>query len=284
MKKTAVLLILLISSACVRTQGFLDRRLNGENPYVEAPFYARYLGPDSLLDRQITQQLAALKENPRSAVAHNDLGSLLTLKGFPKDAKLEFVRAINADPEFHPAWYNLALIREASGDFAGAMSALGKTLDLKPGHPAAHFQLGLLLEKRGRDDAAVEHYARAIKINHAMLDPRVNPRVVDTKLLDRALLLNYPVEHARRAIRFQSTPAGYVQPDTAQKPPEETPTSVSPQAPAEDIVTPSAPVTDPATQTPPPNNPPRRRANPQTPDPTPPNPPNPQQGAPESEP
>lgn len=276
MKKLAVLLILVISSACVRTQGFLDRKLNGDNPYEETPFYARYLHPDNSLDREIIQQLNILQANPRSAVAHNELGSLLTLKGFPKDSELEFVRAINGDPDFHPAWYNLALIRESRGDNAGAMSALHKTLDLKPGHPAAHFQLGLLLEKRGRDEAAVEHYARAIKINHAMLDPRVNPRVVDTKLLDRALLWNYPTEHARRAVRFQSAPSGYVQ-ATAQKPSVETPAGVSPQAPAEDIVTPTAPVTDPATQTSPPSTPPARRSrNPQTPDPTPPNPPNPQ--------
>lgn len=273
MKKLAVLLILVICSACVRTQGFLDRKLNGDNPYEETPFYARYLSPESSLDREIAQQLNILKANPRSAVAHNEMGSLLTLKGFPKDAEVEFIRAISGDPKFHPAWYNLALIRESGGDMAGAMSALRKTLDLKPGHPAAHFQLGLLLERRGRDEAAVEHYARAIKINHVMLDPRVNPRVVDTKLLDRALLRNYPTEHARRAIRFQSTPSEYVPPDAAQKPSDETPAAVSPQAPAKDIVTPSAPVTDPATQTPPPSTPPKRRsANPQTPDPTPPNP------------
>ena len=279
MKKLAVILVLVICSACVRTQGFLDRKFNGENPYKEElPFYGRYLNPDSSLDREIAQQLEILKADPRSAAAHNELGSLLTLKGFPRDAEVEFIRAVDGDPEFHPAWYNLALIRESGGDMAGAMSALRKTLDLKPGHPAAHFQLGLLLEKRGRDEAAVEHFARAIKINHAMLDPRVNPRVVDTKLLDRALLRNYPTEHARRAIRFQSAPSGYVPPNSAQKPAQETPAAVSPQAPAADIVTPSAPVTDPATQStaPPPTV--RRSRNPQTPDPTPapPPPPNPQ--------
>ena len=270
MKKLTVLLILIISSACVRTQGFLDRKLNGDNPYQETPFYGKYLNSESALDREIAEQINILRGNPRSASAHNQLGALLTLKGFPKDAEVEFIRAIHGDPEFHPAWYNLALIRESGGDMAGAMSALRKTLDLKPGHPAAHFQLGLLLERRGRDDAAVEHYARAIKINHAMLDPRVNPRVVNTRLLDRALLRNYPTEHARRGIRFQSTPAGYVPPDAPQKPAAETPAAVSPQAAAEDIVTPSAPVTDPATQATPPPAPRRRSSNPQTPDPPPP--------------
>src|SRR3954462_1001951 len=40
---------------------------------------------------------------------------------------------------------------------------------------------------------------------------RVNPRILDSKLIDLALLKAYPKEHARESMSFQATPPGYVQ-------------------------------------------------------------------------
>lgn len=246
MKKSTLRLALvpLLIGGCTMIDARVDRLLHGENPYEKTPFYARYLTTSSTLDRSIAEHVEALRKDPDNAPLHNSLGTLLLEKGFPKDAEREFRRAIAADPAIFPAWYNLGLVRESQGDWSGAASAFRQTIELRPGHPAAHFQLGLLFEKRGKTEAAIEHYARAYSINRALLDVRVNPRILDSKLTHRALLRTYEEQHAEASIRFQPTPTGLpARPAT----PEEG-TAPSPEAPPANIVTPVPPATDPSQQ------------------------------------
>lgn len=206
--KNALLLALLafFATGCLTIQDRLDRARFGDNPYLETPFYARYLGTGSQLDRDIQAYLGALREDPENPVFHNELGRLLVLKGFPNDAEREFRRAIASDGDFYPAWYNLGLLRASRGHYSGALRALERTLDRKPGHAAALFQKGLILERQGRTDDAVDAYAKAFQINFDLLEPRVNPQIIDSTLIDRALLQVYPEEHRRRALQLQPTP------------------------------------------------------------------------------
>ena len=219
-----------------------------KNPYGKRMFYEKYLVPGDPLDTRIEQTLDAVRADPGSANLHNELGQLLRQKGFPKDAEREFERAVDADSHFYPAWYNLGLVREGRGNYAGARFAFSRTLHNKPGHAAALFQMGLIEEERHNTEAAVAYYAKAFAINHALLDVRVNPRILDSKLIDIALIRLYPNEHAREALRFQDTPPGYVSPN-------QQPEAASPQPSGEQIVTPAAPVTSPAAQPAPPKPP-----------------------------
>ncbi len=238
MKEIVVAALAAIALAgCSTVRGIYD-----PNPYNRPLFYEKYLTKTDLVDARISQTIVALRDNPTSATLHNDLGQLLRVKGLPKDAEVEFERAINADSRFYPAWYNLGLLRQARGNHAGARFAFGRTIRHKPGHAEALFQMGLIEEQRHNTDAAIDLYAKAFSINRALLDVRVNPRLVDTKLTHRALLKLYPTEHARQSMDFQGTPQGY-----APAPPE----APSPQPTAPEIVTPSAPVTDPSQQPPP---------------------------------
>jgi tetratricopeptide (TPR) repeat protein len=235
MKRLFVLLAAITIAACSVNR-------NG-NPYEKEPFYAQFLNTGSTLDSRIQEKLTGLRAEPGSAVLHNDLGALLVQKQFPKDAEREFERAINADSDFYPAWYNLGLVRASQGNHIGARRAFHRTVRLRKGHGPALFQLGLMAEKAGDFDNAVEYYAKAFKHNRELLDVKHNPRLVDTKLIGLALLRNYPHEKARVSSTFATTPAGYVQPTETREAP-------SKQAAPQDIITPSAPATDPATQTP----------------------------------
>lgn len=213
-----------------------------KNPY-ENPFYAKYLNTGSALDTQISRTLEQLRQNPGSAELHNNLGALLVDKGFPKDAEREFERAVDANGKYYPAWYNLGLVRASHGEDLGARHAFNKTVDLKPGHAAALFQLGLVEEKRHHTDRAVKLYAKAYSINPALLEVKVNPRIMDSKLTHLALLEMYPTQYSRRTMQFQTTgiPSAAAQPNAPQP-------AASPQPAGKNIVTPSAPVTDPAVQ------------------------------------
>ena len=209
-----------------------------QDPYAH-PFYQRYLNTGAPVDAQITSTMAALQASPRSATLHNRLGQLLLQKGFPKDAEREFERAVDADKHFYPAWYNLGLVRMSRGELAGSHYAFSRTVHYKPGHSAALFQLGLMEEQRNHQRAAIDYYAKAFLINHSLLDVRVNPRILDSKLIDLALLKAYPTEHARKSMSFQPAPPGYIQ-EGLEAP--------SLQPSAQQIVTPSMPLTDPSQQ------------------------------------
>jgi tetratricopeptide (TPR) repeat protein len=214
MMKRLLLIAATLALAACTTTGHHD-----QNPY-DHPFYQRYLNTGSPLDAQITSTMTALQASPRSAALHNTLGQLLLQKGFPKDAETEFERSVDSDERFYPAWYNLGLVRMSRGNLIGAHFAFARTVHYKPGHSAALFQLGLMEEKRNHQSAAIDYYAKAFLINHSLLDVRVNPRILDSKLVDIALLKAYPNEHARESMSFQPAPPGYVQEGLeAPKPP-----------------------------------------------------------------
>lgn len=230
--------LLVLAVAAFTLAGCAVMHKNEQNPYEKPPFYSRYLNPANPLDQQIQRTVDALRANPRSAPLHNELGSLLAQKGFPKDAEREFERAVDADRRFYPAWYNLGLMRAARGNYAGAGVAFHRTIHYKPGHAAALFQLGLLEERRENSRRAVHYYAKAFQINRGLLDVRVNPRILDSKLVHLALIEAYPNEHTRQSLQFQPTPADYRQPEELREAP-------SPPPPAQKI-SPAPP-----TQTPP---------------------------------
>ncbi|HUJ12204.1 MAG TPA: tetratricopeptide repeat protein [Thermoanaerobaculia bacterium] len=241
--------VLVVLAAALTLAGCASLRHKNSNPYAHRLFIEQFLDRRNPLDAQIEDTIVALRENPNSAPLHNQLGQLLREKGFPKDSEVEFERAVNADPTLYSAWYNLGLVRQARGDWTGARFAYERTLHYRKGHSAALFQMGLIEEKRGNTEKALDDYAKAFSINHDLLDVRVNPRILDSKLIDVALVKGYPIEHARESTEFEPTPGDYVQ---SNLPPQPAP---SPQAPASQIVPPAAPVTSPAQQTPPPKPP-----------------------------
>ncbi len=213
---------------------------NEKNPYEGRIFYTKYLNPQgNALDARIQRDLDQLRANPEAASVHNDLGAALVEKGFPKDAAVEFERAVSSDRAFYPAWYNLGLVRESLGDLGGARVAYLRTVHYKPGHASALFQLGLISEKSGNAASAINYYSKAFLINHHLLDVRVNPRILDSRLVDVAFIKAYPDLHARESMRFEAAPAGYVEtPYPAPNAPTDSTKVQSPAPPAPATPTP----------------------------------------------
>jgi tetratricopeptide (TPR) repeat protein len=235
MKRLLIIAVAALSTAACA--GIRDLRTD-DAPY-DNPFYAKYLNTGSMLDAQISQTLAGLRENPNSPELHNQLGALLVDKGFPQDAEREFESAVNANRKFFPAWYNLGLVRAANGDKIGARRAFRRTVSLKPGHAPALFQLGLVEEKNHHSDRAIRLYAKAYAINPALLRVDVNPRILDSKLTHLALIRMYPAGHSKQTMQFQGIPSYGV--SSAPATPSPAP---SPQPAPKDIVTPAAPATE----------------------------------------
>ena len=155
------------------------------------PFYRSYLVNGDALDDRIRDQEKRVEADPNSAALRNDFGNLLAARRFPGDARKQYAMAMKLDKRNFLAAYNLGLLEETEGNAGSAISAYRESIKRKPGFPPSHFRIGRLYERSGSTDQAIEHYAKALRIDASMRDPRRNPLVADTRLLDRVSLTNY---------------------------------------------------------------------------------------------
>lgn len=195
MKRFRVAMIALAAAGMVGCALFhAKRETSGE------PFYRKYLIAGNPLDDRIVEQERLVEEQPDSADLRNDFGNLLAERRFVEDAEMQYLKAIELDRSHYLAPYNLGLLLETEGKRSRAIGAHRKSISRKPGFPPSHFHLGRLYEQRGWDGLAVKEYAKALRLDPQMRDPRSNPLVVDTRLLDRVSLVNYSRDLASAAM------------------------------------------------------------------------------------
>lgn len=157
-----------------------------------AAFYEIYLSNADALDREIEDLTAKVRDHPSDAGLRNDLGNLLARRGFAKEAADQYQKAAKLDPTFYLADYNEGLLWEKEGKDSSAIKAYERSIKRKPGFPLSRFHLGFLLEKAGRTEDAVREYAKALRIDPSLRWPSRNPLAVQTRLLYRASIVNYP--------------------------------------------------------------------------------------------
>lgn len=195
MKRSSIATIVLATAATVGC-GLLHARREKS----EEPFYRKYLVAGNTLDDRIVEQERLVAAQPDSADLRNDFGNLLAERRFIEEAQAQYEMALELDRSHYLAAYNLGLLWESAGKTGRAIGAYRKSISRKPGFPASHFHLGRLYEQRGWDGLAVKEYAKALRLDPQMRDPRSNALVVDTRLLDRVSLENYPRDIAIAAM------------------------------------------------------------------------------------
>ncbi len=106
----------------------------------------------------------ALKVNPGSCLAHNNLGGLLLEEGNTLEAAGHFAAAIRSNPDDAAAYNNMgkALLKQgkagpAAGYYEGALA-------LKPRSVEAHKGIGLALKMQGKLQDAARHYEEALRL------------------------------------------------------------------------------------------------------------------------
>jgi len=144
--------------------------------------------PPYNLDRAIEVQNQLVVERPEDPAVWNDLGNLLTLKKHYDKAEVSYRKAIELDPEPGSPHFNLALLLERRGEHRAALKELEIVVETMPEHAWAHYQIGTIYERWGLDGRAVRSYARAFRIDPSLADARINPHVLDNRLMERAML------------------------------------------------------------------------------------------------
>jgi tetratricopeptide (TPR) repeat protein len=110
--------------------------------------------------------LAAVHAHARSeeAIKRNNFGADLLKQGRVDEAIVELERAIEADPSYAAAYFNLGYAYERRDRIDDAITQYKKAIQLDPGNVLGFNNLGVLYDKKSLYDEAIASYEQALKI------------------------------------------------------------------------------------------------------------------------
>ncbi len=108
----------------------------------------------------LVSAVEALDTEPREARFHQLRGDLRLAQKRPRDAIVNYDRAIELDTEFFHSYLQRGLARGEIGDEAGARADLERSIELLP-TAVAHEKLGDLAAKSGNTTLAMHHFREA---------------------------------------------------------------------------------------------------------------------------
>ena len=124
----------------------------------------------------------AIEQNPRSWLAHYNLGVLFWLRGDVSAAQRQYHRALEVNPRYASGWANLGNIATRRGEYDRALSLYDKALAIDAQSPMALYNKAKELVRRGDRDGAVSLYRRALEAEPTMAPAHNNLGLL---LLDR---------------------------------------------------------------------------------------------------
>lgn len=116
----------------------------------------------------------ALARDPTDAAAWNGKGICEQMRGALGEARRSFARAIELQPDYTLALFNLASVESTRGHPEQAATLLQRGLALQPRNGQAHNDLGRALLQLGDAAQAVTHFKTARRLNPMVLEPRLN--------------------------------------------------------------------------------------------------------------
>ena len=114
------------------------------------------------------------KSNPEYAEARNNLGCCCLRPNRLGDAREQFAQAVQAQPGFSGAAYNLARVQARLGDAAGAVTTLRRLIAQRPDWAEAHAALGEAEAARGDFAAALAEYESALRLRPDYAEAQYN--------------------------------------------------------------------------------------------------------------
>lgn len=105
-----------------------------------------------------------LARNQACPLAHNNLGTLLYLRGETSDAVAHYRAAIKGSSNYYEALYNLGLTQANVGEWDEAIELYRQAINFYPRFPDALNSLGFALCARGKPDEAIKYFHEAIRL------------------------------------------------------------------------------------------------------------------------
>jgi hypothetical protein len=187
----------------------------------DEPIFVQFLDPEDPDDATLLDYWQRFLDEDLAAPAMVDLGTMLYLRGFPKDAERMYRKALKVDKGLYEGWFRLGLVLHGQGDFDRADQAYRRCLKKRPGHGWANFYLGLLEEQRGHGKSAMYYLEKAFLHAPELSNPAVNPAVLGSKLALGARLAAYDTERTQGGMPLSFiNPAEVAKTRTSHLPPE----------------------------------------------------------------
>ncbi|MEJ2309328.1 MAG: tetratricopeptide repeat protein [Gammaproteobacteria bacterium] len=117
------------------------------------------------LDKALQEYRQSLAANAERAESQTSRGDLLARTGDSSGAIEAYLRAVDIDPTFLPAYANHADLLRLQGKEHEAEGRLRAALDVDPQSAAIHHALGLALVRRQSMDEALQHLRRAAELS-----------------------------------------------------------------------------------------------------------------------
>lgn len=106
----------------------------------------------------------ALQVNPRSALAHNNMGFTFAAQGRLEEAIAHYQQALQVRPDSAYTHNNLGLALAHQGKLDAAIAAYTQAIRLRPDYVNAYNNLGLALVRQGQPVEAIEYFTQALAI------------------------------------------------------------------------------------------------------------------------
>lgn len=123
-------------------------------------------------DQAIREFNLALETDPDYAEAHYNLGTLYLNQGKADEARRHLERALELRHDYPDALNNLGLLAAKAGDSAQAIRYFQQAIDQRPDYALAYYNLGNVYRREGRFSEAKQALDRAVAL--APDDPEVN--------------------------------------------------------------------------------------------------------------
>ena len=170
-----LLVVVLIGLAVgiVRVESLRRREVEGrtgvERAVVLTPpvamSRAQSLAGAGRYDEAIAVLQGAVRTGPYDETLHYALGETMTEHATPEAMIAFFSSEIGQDEKPQTSHYFWAMGLARKGDFPGATAELERALSIDPAHEMSQRLWGVLLERQGRLEAALDHFVEATKIH-----------------------------------------------------------------------------------------------------------------------
>jgi tetratricopeptide (TPR) repeat protein len=135
----------------------------------QTPEAAKTATPQPMPRRWIEQQIARyeiiLADHPGWTDVRVRYGMLLKLVNRIGEASAQFERITLENPACLEAWMQLALVKRANGDAAGALAAMETAIQIRPEYADLHYRLGLIYCSEMEFDLALERMEHAAELS-----------------------------------------------------------------------------------------------------------------------
>jgi tetratricopeptide (TPR) repeat protein len=145
----------LVFSLAFLSVGFLLTIVIGAFLYFE---YKQKIDQSDIIDIPIVEVV-------ESAETYCSQGNAYADQMKYEEAKIEYTKALDVDPEYSEAYNNFGNIYFKQGLFVAAEQAYKKAIKLSPDYCDAHFNLGILFKSQEKYEEAILKFFEVLQLN-----------------------------------------------------------------------------------------------------------------------